>query len=66
MKIDEIVHTALDNLETGHLKGRWQGYEETLRDNGIDGVFALEVEGSKEAFNAIVKRNWEGFNLSTI
>lgn len=66
MKVDEIAYTAIDNLEPGFLKGQWHGYEDTLRDNGIDGKLILEVEGRKETFDAIVKKELRTYLVDQI
>ena len=66
MKNAEIVHTAIENLEPGFLKGQWHGYENAHRDEGIDGVFTLEAEGKKETFDAIVKKELRTYLVDQI
>jgi hypothetical protein len=66
MKEKEIVHTAIENLEPGFLKGQWHGYKNALRDNGIDGTFTLEVEGRKETFDAVVKKELRTYLVDQI
>ena len=66
MNAEEIVHTAIENLEPGFLKGQWHGYENTHRDEGIDGVFTLETEGKKVTFDAIVKKELRTYLVNQI
>jgi len=66
MKVNEVVYTAIDNLEPGFLKGQWHGYEQEPRNNGIDGEFTLEVEGRKETFDAIVKKELRTYLVDQI
>jgi len=66
MKPIEIVHTAIENLESALLKVQWNTYEGIPKDHAVDGTLTLEVEGRKEMFDAIVKKELRTYLVDQI
>ena len=64
MKKEEIVHTALENLEPVLLKGEWRPFIEG--DKAIDGELILTYENQRIHFDAIVKKELRTYQVEQI
>lgn len=60
----EIVHTALDHLETALLKGEWHPFNNA--EKGVDGEFILIYENQRIHFDAIVKKELRTYQIEQI
>lgn len=64
MKINEIVHSAIENLDPVLLNAEWQPFK-NIKD-GIDGELILRYEKQKIHFEAIVKKELRTYQVEKI
>ncbi|MDZ7718421.1 MAG: type IV toxin-antitoxin system AbiEi family antitoxin [Balneolaceae bacterium] len=64
MKEEEIVHTAIENLEPTLLKGKWHPYKKNNKI--LDGVLELWYEDQNVRFDAIVKKELRTYQVEQL
>src|SRR5690554_2469971 len=64
MKKQEIVHTALENLDPDLVEGIW--YQNDKQNKGPDGELELLYEGQKVRFDTIIKKEPRTYQVDQI